>query len=102
MQTAPSIVHIRRTLKANAGELSRRKVRALSVFGSVARHEATPDSDLDMLVEFDEARNPTVFDLIGLEQYLEDLFGLDVDVVEPDGLKPVVRTRAERDAVQVF
>ena len=59
----------------------------LGLFGSFARNEQTPDSDLDILVEID---NPymTLLQFIGLRHYLSDLLEIEVDLVERDTLKP--------------
>lgn len=73
--------------------------RNLRVFGSVARNETRTDSDLDLLVEFDEGR--TLFDLGGLVADLEDFFGCKVDVVSENGLKPRFREHVLRDAVSL-
>jgi predicted nucleotidyltransferase len=74
-------------------------VRSLSLFGSVARDEARPDSDVDVLVEFD---GPTTFDAhMGLLVFLEDLLGCRVDVVTLKGLKPRLRVLIDRDLVRV-
>ena len=74
-------------------------VRSLSLFGSVARDEARPDSDVDVLVEFE---GPTTFDShLGLLVYLEDLLGRRVDVVTAKGLKPRLRPLVEQDLVRV-
>lgn len=74
-------------------------VRSLSLFGSVARDEARPDSDIDVLVEFD---GPTTFDgHMGLLVYLEDLLGRRVDVLTARGLKPRLRPLIDRDLVRV-
>jgi predicted nucleotidyltransferase len=74
-------------------------VRALSLFGSVARDEARPDSDVDLLVEFE---GPTTFDgHMGLLVYLEDLLGCHVDVVTVKGLKPRLRPLIDQDLVRV-
>jgi predicted nucleotidyltransferase len=59
------------------------------VFGSRARGEERPDSDLDLLVEFEKGRS--LLDAIGLEQDLEDLLGLRVQVLTPGGLSPYLR-----------
>lgn len=59
------------------------------VFGSVARGTATPKSDLDLLVDFEDGA--TAFDQVGLVQDLEDLLGRNVDVSEPSGLHWIVR-----------
>ena len=74
-------------------------VRSLSLFGSVARDEARPDSDVDVLVEFN---GPTTFDgHMGLVVYLEDLLGCQVDVVTTKGLKPRLRPLIDQDLVRV-
>jgi predicted nucleotidyltransferase len=87
-------------LLAHRDELVRQfGVRTLSLFGSVARDEARPDSDVDVLVEFE---GPTTFDgHMGLLVYLEDLLGRRVDVVTATGLKPRMRPRVEQDLVRV-
>lgn len=74
-------------------------VRRLSLFGSVARDEAGPNSDLDVLVDFE--RPPTFDDYTGLMVHLEDLFGRKVDVVSRSGMKPGARPFIERDLIDV-
>lgn len=74
-------------------------VLSLSIFGSTARDEARPDSDIDVLVEF---VGPVTFDAhMGLLVYLEDLLGRKVDVVTASGLKPRLRPLIEQDLVRV-
>ena len=63
-------------------------VRSLGLFGSVARAENTPASDLDMLVEFDHKSFDAYMDL---KAYLENLFDCPVDLVLADALKPRLR-----------
>lgn len=58
---------------------------AVSIFGSVARGDDTPSSDIDFLVEFNEGSS--LFDLMNLEEALEALLGVPVDVVSTGGLK---------------
>jgi predicted nucleotidyltransferase len=60
----------------------------LGVFGSYVRGEQTGESDLDVLVEFDEA--PGLFEYVKLEYYLSDLLGVKVDLVTRTGLKPKI------------
>jgi len=61
-------------------------VTGLSAFGSYARNEAGPESDLDLLIDF--AHTPTLFDLARLDQMLEDALGVKVDTVPRDSLNP--------------
>jgi predicted nucleotidyltransferase len=61
----------------------------IRVFGSHARGEARPDSDLDLLVRMEKGR--TLLDLIAVQQDVEDLLGIDVDVVSEGGLSPYLR-----------
>ncbi len=87
-------------VSAQRDEIARRfGVRSLSLFGSVARDEARPDSDVDVLVEF---VGPTTFDNhMGLLVFLEDLLGCHVDVVTANGLKPRLRPLIAQDLVRV-
>ena len=68
------------------GVTRKRRARRIAVFGSVARGEAHPDSDLDLLVGFEPGTS--FLDHIGLFQNLEDLLGVEVDVVARSALKP--------------
>ena len=74
-------------------------VRRISLFGSTARDDARPDSDLDLLVEF--AAGPTFDSFMDLKFFLEDQLGRKVDLVTPDSLKPRMRPVVEREAVDV-
>lgn len=67
------------------------------VFGSAARGEARPDSDVDLLVELDSGRS--LLDQAALAQDLEALLGRRVDVVEPEGLHWFIRDRVLQEAV---
>jgi uncharacterized protein len=63
-----------------------RRAHRIAVFGSVARGEAGPDSDLDLLVDFEPGTS--LLDHVGLFQDLEELLGVAVDVVSRSALKP--------------
>ena len=89
-------------LKAHEKELRGRGVRRIGLFGSVARGEARPDSDIDILIELDPGTPISLFDYAGLKLYIADLFPTPVDVVNRDALKPWVRPPAETDAVYAF
>lgn len=67
------------------------------VFGSVARGEAAPSSDIDLLVSMEQGRS--LFDLGGLLYELQTLLGVPVDVVTENGLRPRIRERVLREAV---
>ncbi|MEE8275520.1 MAG: nucleotidyltransferase family protein [Alphaproteobacteria bacterium] len=71
--------------------------RNLRVFGSVARGDAGPESDLDILVELEDGRS--LFDMGGLLMDLQDLLGCKVDVVTERGLRDRIRARVLREAV---
>ena len=67
------------------------------IFGSVARGEAGPESDLDVLVELEPGRS--LLDLGGLLMDLEELLGCNVDVVTEKGLGDRIRDRVVREAI---
>ena len=67
------------------------------VFGSVARGEATENSDVDLLIK--PRRGCSLFDLGGLLEDLQALLGCRVDLVTEDGLKPRLRERVLKEAV---
>lgn len=66
------------------------------IFGSVARGEAGPQSDIDLLVKMEEGRS--LLDLSALVQDLRDLLGVKVDVVSEDGLYWLLRRRILKEA----
>jgi uncharacterized protein len=71
--------------------------RNVRLFGSLARGEARPDSDVDILITLDPERS--LLDLIALQQDLEDLLGCKVDVVTEASVSPYIRPHVLRDAV---
>ncbi|MDQ2730063.1 MAG: nucleotidyltransferase family protein [Armatimonadota bacterium] len=86
-------------LTIHQADLARFDVKTLGVFGSVARGEANPDSDVDVLVEFNGA---ATFDgYIDLEAFLEDLIGARVDLVTRPSLPSDLRLSIERDVCYV-
>jgi uncharacterized protein len=90
------------TLAAHRAELARRGVRSLALFGSTARDEARPASDVDLLVDLAPAAGIDLFDLMDIRNYLAELLHRPVDLVIRGDLKPHVRDNALRDAVHVF
>ncbi len=87
------------TLKGRREELARHGARSLRLFGSAARDEAGPESDIDLLVEFENP--PTFSQYMELRFLLEDLLGANVDLVTESGLRARVRPAVERDAILV-
>lgn len=98
--TAPTTDEVRARLAALLPELRERyAVRSLSIFGSYARGEQTPESDLDVLVDFD--KTPNLYELVGLGLDLEEALGMKVDVVMREGLKPRIAPSVLRDLMPV-
>ena len=92
LTSAESVEPLRLKLRAQFPTLAREyRVKTLGLFGAYVRQEQTPDSDLDVLMEFDEP--PSLFGFIRLESQLSELVGINVDLVMKDALKPVIGRR---------
>ncbi len=89
-------------LKACQADLRARGVAHAALFGSRARGENRPDSDIDIMVEIAPDAHLGVWQYVGIVNYIEDLFPLPVDVSNREAQKPHVRPSAERDAVYAF
>ena len=88
------------TLKQKNDEMAKQfGVKSLLLFGSVARNEATPTSDVDLLVEFN--RPVGYFGLFALQDYLEKLLGCPVDLGTSDSLKPYIKERVMGELIRV-
>jgi len=74
-----------------------RRARNVRLFGSVARREATADSDVDLLVDLEPGAG--LFEVGGLLMDLQELLGHRVDVITVDGLRPRIRERVLAEAV---
>lgn len=75
------------------------RVRSLALFGSVARGDTHARSDIDLLVEFDDADKPvSLWEFISLRDYLSDRLGCRIDLVEPHTLRPAYREAVLREA----
>ena len=75
-------------------------VKSLNLFGSVARDEACPHSDIDLLVEFDNPKG--LFQLLQVKFYLEDLLACSVDLGTLQALREHARARILKEAICVF
>ena len=78
---------------------ARHGARNVQVFGSLARGEARPDSDVDILVKLELGRS--LLDLIAIKQDLEDLLGRQVDVVTEAAISPYIREEVLKEAVSL-
>lgn len=89
---------ILRILTSNRDDLKRYGVASIALFGSVARGDDGPHSDIDLLVDVE--RGTTLFGLSRLKHHLEDLLGRNVDLVTPDGLRPQTRQSILAEAIR--
>jgi uncharacterized protein len=87
-------------LNSSQSSLSQFKVKSLLLFGSVARDESHPHSDVDLLVEFEQPVGLLTF--VRLQRYLETILGCPVDLGTPDSLKEHLREVVLREAVRAF
>lgn len=99
---ATRLNEIRRRLRARRRLLRRRGIRHLHVYGSVARGEAGPDSDVDIAATFAPGRKPSLVGFAGLRAEIADIVEATVDLTDRDTLTPKVATNFAQDAVEVF
>lgn len=85
-------------LREHMDEMRALGVQSLSIFGSVARDEAGPESDVDVLIE--HGPGMSLFDYGGIQLRLEDIFGRRVDLATAEGLKARIRDRVLAEAVR--
>jgi hypothetical protein len=78
--------------------LKKYKVKSIALFGSYVRNEQRPDSDIDLLVEFEE---PTYDNFIHLVFTLEDLLKKEVTLVPKDSLSPYIEPYVEKEAERI-
>jgi predicted nucleotidyltransferase len=89
-------------LKQCADAVKARGATSLYLFGSTIRGQAARDSDLDLFVDYDPAKNFSLVDLVDIKLLLEQELGIEVDVTTRDSLHPMLRNEIERTAVRVF
>jgi uncharacterized protein len=93
---------LRRLIIPEAEALRARGVTAIYVFGSLARGEAGPESDIDLIVDYDPTSEFNLFDLAGVHRRLSERLHMNVDVVTRDGIHRRIRDRVLNEAVRVF
>ena len=91
---------IQKTIVEAKGEIRQQyKAEVKGIFGSYARGDFHADSDLDLLVDFDDGAN--LLDLVGLQQFLEDKLGCKVDVVSRRSLREEIRASVFNDMIHL-
>ena len=88
-------------LRRHAEELRAQGVTALYLFGSTARDEARPDSDIDLFFEYGDPKF-SLIELVRVKNRIRDILGGDADVMTRDSLHPMLKERIEETAVRVF
>ena len=95
-----NLEEIKKILNENKTIIKKKfKVKEIGIFGSYARGENKPKSDIDVLVEFDEPVG--FFAFLDLEEYLENILGLKVDLVSKKALKPRIGKYILEELIQV-
>jgi len=89
-------------LRANQEALRARGILHAAIFGSVARGDARPDSDVDVIVDLTPGHPSGIFEFVRLRNDLSEMVGQPVDLVERAAMKQFVRERVEREAIDVF
>jgi predicted nucleotidyltransferase len=89
---------ILRLLEANREKIKSFGVKNIGLFGSVARGDNTESSDVDILVELSRE---TFSDYMNLLFFLEELFGVKVDLVMKDAIKPIIKERILSETIYV-
>ena len=102
MKNMKTFEELKTTLSAHKKELREKyAVREIGIFGSYVRGEQKKKSDVDVLVEFEESADLSLLDFIGLENYLSDVLGVKVDLVEKHTLKPRIGKHVLDEVVNV-
>ncbi|HEX3522939.1 MAG TPA: nucleotidyltransferase family protein [Stellaceae bacterium] len=94
--------HVITLLKQHEPELRDAGIGALFLFGSVARDEARDASDVDVFLDLDRVQGFTLFDLVALQERMQEILGAKVDLMTRQGIHPRRRPRIEAGAVRVF
>lgn len=90
------------TLRRHAPAIRSLGATALYIYGSRARGDAQPGSDLDAYVEYSPASKFSLIELAGIKLLMEETLGLDVDITTRDSLHPMLKADIEAEAIRVF
>jgi len=89
-------------LKKHKEELKKRyNIKEIGVFGSYVRGEDKEKSDLDILIEFEEDADVDLLKFVNMENYLSEIIGIKVDLVEKSGLKPRIGKRILKEVISI-
>jgi len=91
-----------RRLTRNRAKLREQGVHHISLFGSTSRDQATPQSDVDLLVEFDPEARVGLFDFVSLLDHLSDVMDTRIDLATPDALRAEMRAEILAEAIRAF
>jgi len=80
--------------------LARYRVKKIAIFGSYARGEAKPESDIDILVEFSERKS--LLDLVGIEQELSEALGVKADLLTEKSISPYLIDRIKKEMEVIY
>jgi len=100
--SAPTVEDVARSIRRIEPQLRAQGIKSLSLFGSVARGEATPESDVDVLIDVDPKAAFGLVEQAGAQIDLEKALGRRVDVVLRKSLRQELRKQALADSVKVF
>ena len=89
-------------LRQHAPELQAEGILHLALFGSTARNEATGDSDVDLMAEYNPEKRISLLRVCRLEREISDLLGTQVDLCTRRTLRPFALESAKKDEVDVF
>lgn len=89
-------------LRALASAIRARGARSLYVFGSAARDEMSPASDVDVFVDVADPETFSLLELVDITFFLEKELGVEVDVTTRESLHPMMRQDIEKSAIRVF
>ncbi len=95
-------LHVIETLRAHEPELKAAGIVHLRLFGSVARGESSPASDVDLMADLDSSRRFSLITMVNLENRLADMLGVKVDLSPSASLKEQVYNHAMPDSILAF
>jgi len=89
-------------ISSQADNLKARGATAAFLFGSTARDEATPHSDVDLFIDIEPGRKFSLLDLVGIQRLLSEQLGVEIDVTTRASLHPKLRHEIEREAIRIY